>query len=206
MKKITIITILFLMTQSFVVFAQKEIDYDAFMEIPALKENSAFFKINVTVKGKTDLDAAILNLAVKLKDNHKTVSAFIYDSEGLEKVQSFDPDSEFVLMYLLPLDKAEGLKIGRYFKDIFNESEKFLRDSIRYYESKPKVVSRKKRKSSLVRLRFKLSDLLESNRIQGEYLEALLKEKVNKNSYVVYNADIYDKYKLIRKIKKTATK
>lgn len=175
-------------------------------KIATVKRNAAekteILTIEVTVEGNKSKVIQLVELYAITSEGEQ-VLGLTYDTKLADKARSFDTDSSFLVIEGPILDDARIMQIQMEFGNMFRESEKFVRDSIRYYQQKHPGIKKRARRKNVERLTVQLSELVASNKRNFDYLKTILAVRKGK-SFVVYNYDVQNRYKLIRKVKKTS--
>ncbi len=204
-----------------------------------MKMNAAnkteIFTVEVTVEGNKSKIVQLVELYA-VTSTGEQVLGLTYDDALVSKAKTFNTDSTFLVIEGPLLDDARILQIQMEFGNMFRESEKFITDSIKYYQTESekfltdsikyyqkkhpelKRRTRKKNEKRLTvelkelrdsnkknekRLTIELNELRASNKRNFDFLKTILTVRKGK-SFVVYNYDVQDRYKLIQKVKKTS--
>ncbi|MCC6520476.1 hypothetical protein IT403_00625 [Candidatus Nomurabacteria bacterium] len=193
-----------------------------FLVFASLFSNTCFAQegINATVKMNAANKAEIFTVEVTEEGSKKKVVQLVelyavtstgepvlgltYDGTLAGKAKTFDTDSTFLVIEGPVLDDARIMQIQMEFGNMFRESEKFVKDSIRYYQQKHPGIKKRARRKNVERLTIQLSELVASNKRNFDFLKTILAVRKGK-SFVVYNYDVKNRYKLIRKVKKTSS-
>jgi hypothetical protein len=165
-------------------------------------DKNEILTIEVTVEGNKSKVIQLVELYAVTSEGEQ-VLGLTYDTKLADKARSFDADSSFLVIEGPILDDARIMQIQMEFGNMFRESEKFVRDSIRYYQQKHPGIKKRARRKNVERLTVQLSELVASNKRNFDYLKTILAVRKGR-SFVVYNYDVQDRYKLIRKVKKTS--
>lgn len=194
MIKCLLLTFLFSFTK---LYAQVQGE-NIWVDFPSTDKNE-IFNIESKTGTKTKKTFKVFEF-YGITGNGKKMLAITFDQKLFEqskKTESFDKAS---LLLIGPIiDVAREAELLRDVEELFKTSEKVLKDSIRYYESKPQDVPKSTRKDRINKLNEILSDARKENSENLEYYREILEARNKGNTIVVYNHAFVEKPKQVKK-------